>query len=422
MGECGWQEILNEQIPALTSAKPTDIPKADLVEIKCFQKPPPGVCLTMEVMCVLLQVPPTKLKDGGLDYWSASKDLLGQVDFLARLNALVEYLPASALDAVSPYMSLEDFTPEVVGKSSLACKALCAWARELYKYHTLLQASAEVAWQDYAKKPASELLSESQEAVSGLPKAALQELKSLGKPPTEVVVMCSCFLHLFAGIAPEVELTKKGHVKDASWGAFQKFMSNPDATLKRLLGFQDDIDAGKVPAKNMKKVLKVLRENGHVLNPEAMINKSMAASHLCKWLMSTAAYYEHSAPTQQEVQCSQASSSSVQASKCLCKADIVEIKSLACPPQPVKIVCVCVGILLGKDASTGWAGATEMVSDVRFLKNLMEHKKEDVTAEQIAQVREILEKDECFEGERMKSVSKAAYGLLQWVLLMIKDE
>lgn len=83
-------------------------------------------------------------------------------------------------------------------------------------------------------------------------------------------------------------------------------------------------------------------------------------------------------------------------------------------------MCVC--ILLGKDASTGWAGAKEMLSDVRFLKTLVDHKKDDVTAEQVAKVREILEKDECFEGERMKSVSKAAYGLLQWVLLMIKEE
>merc|ERR1712048_1218275 len=115
------------------------------------------------------------------------------------------------------YMSLEEFTPEVIGKSSLACKSLCAWARELYKYHTIVQASAEAAWQDYLSKPAAELLAKSQEATEELPKASLQELKSLGKPPLEVVVVCSCFLHLFAGIADEVKLTKRGQVKDGSW-------------------------------------------------------------------------------------------------------------------------------------------------------------------------------------------------------------
>merc|ERR1711920_689933 len=137
-------------------------------------------------MCVLLQAPPIKLRDGGVDYWSKSKELLGQPDFLAQLNALSDYVPASTLDAVAPYMSLEDFTPEVVGKSSKACKALCTWARELYKYHTLGQAFAEATWRDYVSKPVPELLKESQTAVEELPKAALQELKSLSKPPKEV--------------------------------------------------------------------------------------------------------------------------------------------------------------------------------------------------------------------------------------------
>merc|ERR1712232_1475182 len=113
--ECGWQELLDEQFPVLAAAKPTDIPKADITEIKSMKAPPGGVCLTMEVMCVLLQVPPAKVKDGGIDYWAAAKELLGQTDFLARLNGLSDYLPASALDAVAPYMSREDFTPVVIG-------------------------------------------------------------------------------------------------------------------------------------------------------------------------------------------------------------------------------------------------------------------------------------------------------------------
>merc|ERR1711977_166663 len=304
-------------------------------EIRSLNKPPAGVVLTMEVMCILLQVPPAKLKDGGVDYWSsACKELLGQPDFLSRLNALSDYLPASVLDAVAPYMCMEDFTPEFIGKGSLACKALCTWARELYKYHTLGQASAEAAWRDYVSKPMSELLSESQEAVEELPKAALQELKALGKPPVEVVIVCSCFLHLFAGIADGVELTKRGNVKDASWKACQKFMSNPDATLKCMHDFKDTIDAGAVPAKNIRKVRKVL---GHSLNPDVVKAKSVAAGYLCKWLISTIAYYERAAPIQQHPQVSETSPPAkavAEASKHLSKADIVEIKSLGSPRQP----------------------------------------------------------------------------------------
>merc|ERR1711933_308842 len=112
--ECGWQDVLDEQRPALAATKPTDIPKSDITEIRSLKAPPQGVVLTMEVMCVLLQVPPVKLKDGGVDYWAASKELLGSADFLARLNGLSDYLPVSALDAVTPYMSLEEFTPEAI--------------------------------------------------------------------------------------------------------------------------------------------------------------------------------------------------------------------------------------------------------------------------------------------------------------------
>jgi hypothetical protein len=421
--ECGWQDVLDEQVPSLAAAKPTDIPKAAIGEIRSLKTPPSGVCLTMEVVCILLQVPPFKLSDGGVDYWSASREILGQPDFLARLNALSDYLPSSALDAVAPYMCVEDFTPEVVGKSSLACKALCTWARELYKYHTLGQASAEAAWRDYVGKPAAELLTESQVAVEALPKAALQELKALAKPPAEVVVVCSCLLYLFAGIADEVQLTRRGNVRDASWKSCQKFLSNPEAILKRMRDFRDTIDAGAVPAKNIKKVRKVL---GHLLNPEAMMAKSMAAAQLCKWLISTIAYYEHAAPIQQQplvIHTVPSANVAAEASKHLSKGDIVEIKSLSSPPQPVMIVCVCVGILLGKDENLGWAGVKAMLSDVRFLKTLLEQKKEDVTSEQIEKVHELITREgETFDGDNIRRVSAAAYSLLHWVRAMIEIE
>merc|ERR1712139_380059 len=104
------------------------------------------------------------------------------------------------------------------------------------------------------------------------------------------------------------------------------------------------------------------------------------------------------------------------------KGDIVEIKSLASPPQPVMIVCACVSILLGKDASLGWAGLKEMIADACFLKNLQECKKEDVTIEQIEKVREILDREQLMDGNKVKFVSKAAYGVHRWVLAMIEVE
>jgi len=106
------------------------------------------------------------------------------------------------------------------------------------------------------------------------------------------------------------------------------------------------------------------------------------------------------------------------------KKDITEIKSMAQPPQPVMIVCMCVCILrpLGKeDENSGWAGAKAMLSDVGLLRALQEYKKDEMKERQIKKIRELLNREkEVFEGEKMKSVSKAGFGLLQWVAAMVK--
>ncbi|KAF4667711.1 Dynein heavy chain 10, axonemal [Perkinsus chesapeaki] len=106
------------------------------------------------------------------------------------------------------------------------------------------------------------------------------------------------------------------------------------------------------------------------------------------------------------------------------KKDITEVKSMASPPAPVMIVCQCVLILkpLGKeDENGGWAAAKQMLSDVSLLRALQEYKKDDMKDRQIKKIKELLAKDkDVFEGDNMKNISKAGFGLLQWVKAMIK--
>merc|ERR1711879_823081 len=105
---------------------------------------------------------------------------------------------------------------------------------------------------------------------------------------------------------------------------------------------------------------------------------STAAAHLSRWLISTIAYCEHANTNQHQPQVSEASppvQAIPEASRHLSKADIVEIKCLGSPPQPVMTVCICVCILLGQDSDSGWAGVKQTVADARFLKKLLEHKK-----------------------------------------------
>ncbi|KAF4659064.1 Dynein heavy chain 10, axonemal [Perkinsus olseni] len=106
------------------------------------------------------------------------------------------------------------------------------------------------------------------------------------------------------------------------------------------------------------------------------------------------------------------------------KKDITEVKSMASPPAPVMIVCQCVLILkpLGKeDENGGWAAAKQMLSDVGLLRALQVYKKDDMKDRQIKKIKELLAKDkDVFEGDNMKNISKAGFGLLQWVKAMIK--
>jgi len=105
------------------------------------------------------------------------------------------------------------------------------------------------------------------------------------------------------------------------------------------------------------------------------------------------------------------------------KKDLSEIKVMATPPPPVMIVCMCVCILrpLGKeDGEAGWAGAKVMLSDASLLKALQEYKKDEMKERQVLQIRKLLNKEkEVFEGDKMKGVSKAGFGLLQWVKAMV---
>ena len=51
----------------------------------------------------------------------------------------------------------------------------------------------------------------------------------------------------------------------------------------------------------------------------------------------------------------------------------------------------------------------------------MDYRKDDMKERQIKKIRDLLAQEkEIFEGEAMKKVSKAGYGLLQWVLAMTK--
>lgn len=129
--------LLQEAINALDTLKP-----ADINEVKNFKTPPGGVVLTMEAVCVLLNVPKAKMKDPNDptkkidDWWTPSKKLLADPKFLSMLK---EY----DRDNISPkYMKIirskfindPNFQPDVVKKASVAACGMCKWVRAMEGY------------------------------------------------------------------------------------------------------------------------------------------------------------------------------------------------------------------------------------------------------------------------------------------------
>ncbi|XP_064550918.1 dynein axonemal heavy chain 10 [Drosophila montana] len=93
------------------------------------------------------------------------------------------------------------------------------------------------------------------------------------------------------------------------------------------------------------------------------------------------------------------------------KAQITEIRSFATPPAAVQVVCECVAILKGiKEIS--WKSAKGMMSDVNFLKSLMEMDCEALTQKQITSCRNHMKTQNL---DDMGKISVAGAGLLKFV-------
>ncbi|XP_065911794.1 dynein axonemal heavy chain 6-like [Dysidea avara] len=122
------QRDLDEALPALEAAnKALDaLDKSDISEIRVFQKPPELVLTVMEAICILFGQRPD---------WGNSKQLLGDPGFLKKLIDFdKDKIPESVLKKLKKYIDNPKFLPDIVEKTSKACKSMCMWARALDLY------------------------------------------------------------------------------------------------------------------------------------------------------------------------------------------------------------------------------------------------------------------------------------------------
>ncbi|BHF69813.1 Dynein heavy chain 1, axonemal [Sparganum proliferum] len=145
------QRDLDEAMPALYASLEAvkSLNKNDITEVRAMMRPPEGVRLVMEAVCIMKDVKPKKVagdKPGVKvdDYWEPGKALLQ--DPGKFLDSLLTYdrdnIPDSIIARIQPYIDSDAFTPAAIQKVSKACTSICLWVRAMHKYHNVAKSVA----------------------------------------------------------------------------------------------------------------------------------------------------------------------------------------------------------------------------------------------------------------------------------------
>jgi len=182
------QRDLDAAIPALNKAEKAlnSITKGQISEIKALKKPPDNVKMVASAVMIMLGEKPVKVageKPGQKvnDYWPTAQKSMGDTDFLSRLVTYDKdnIAPDVIAKIRSDYIPLENFTPEIVEKSSSAAKGMCTWvcAMDVYervekmvkpKKASLAKATSELAEVEAALKIKVAMLKEVEDKINAL--------------------------------------------------------------------------------------------------------------------------------------------------------------------------------------------------------------------------------------------------------------
>ncbi|XP_032678001.1 dynein heavy chain 7, axonemal-like [Odontomachus brunneus] len=126
--------ILNAANDALNTLTPQDIQI-----VKSMKRPPAGVRLVMEAICILKDVKPEKVQtpEGAMDdYWKPSLRMLGDIRFLESLLTYdKDNVPERIMTKIrTTILTNPNFDPERIRTVSTACEGLCRWVFALSEY------------------------------------------------------------------------------------------------------------------------------------------------------------------------------------------------------------------------------------------------------------------------------------------------
>lgn len=133
--EC--QLELDKALPILKAAEDAlaDLRSDDIREVRSFQNPAPRVVNVLEAVLTLL---------GEKDLsWDKAKAVMSRMSFIKDLQTFdKDGLTEKMIRSIQKYVNHPEFQPEVVKKSSLACKSLAAWVIAINKYYEVVKVVA----------------------------------------------------------------------------------------------------------------------------------------------------------------------------------------------------------------------------------------------------------------------------------------
>jgi len=167
---------LDEALPMLANALNSlkTLSKGDVTEVRSMQRPPEGVKLVIEAVCIMKDIKPKKVDGDKMgkkvdDYWEPGKQLLA--DPTKFIDSLMNYdkdnIPDSIINKIKPYIDNPNFKKEVIERVSKAATSMCLWVRAMEKYY----------WVSKIVKPKREKLKEAEDSLK-ITVEALNELKA----------------------------------------------------------------------------------------------------------------------------------------------------------------------------------------------------------------------------------------------------
>eukprot|EP00825_Cyclidium_porcatum_P006754 TRINITY_DN1337_c0_g1_i4.p1 TRINITY_DN1337_c0_g1~~TRINITY_DN1337_c0_g1_i4.p1 ORF type:complete len:1759 (+),score=318.71 TRINITY_DN1337_c0_g1_i4:667-5943(+) len=189
------QAELAQALPALKEAEDAlnTINKADIAQIKGYSKPPDGVLMVLEAVCILLQ----EKSD-----WASAKTVMIDIGFIDRLKTYEKNnIPDGVLRKLRAQTGKAEFDPAYIGKQSMACKSLCMWCKAIDNYAKIYKSVAP------KKKRVAELQQQVDIKRRELEQKE-QELQKVKDRVTQLQAECEKTIQLKNKLEKDIEQTK----------------------------------------------------------------------------------------------------------------------------------------------------------------------------------------------------------------------